>query len=210
LTANGDAAGGPAAADGPEPDREPDDGTVDEPCDEPGDEPGGEPGGEPGDETAPPEGLGEDPSRPHELRLDLPCAHSASRMGRQVLRRFAERRGLPEDELGTLEFVTSELLSNAVDHGGGEAAMDEADLAHDARMQLVFVLHEKAWQLSVSDQGGGDPQELRPFLASDELPDLEDERGRGFYLMARMVEELAVERSADGRGLVFVARNSWT
>lgn len=161
------------------------------------------------DAGAPPEGLGEDPARPQELRLDLPCAHSASRMGRQVLRRFAERRGLPHDELATLEFVTSELLSNAVDHGGGEAAMDEEDLAGDARMQLAFVLRDGAWELSVSDAGGGDPEDLRPFLASDELPDLEDERGRGFYLMARMVEELTVDRSADGRGLVFVARNRY-
>jgi anti-sigma regulatory factor (Ser/Thr protein kinase) len=87
--------------------------------------------------------------------------------------------------------------------------MDEADLAQDARMQLAFVLREGAWELSVSDQGGGDPADLVPFLASDELPDLDDERGRGFYLMARMVEGLVVERSADGRGLVFVARNRY-
>lgn len=140
-----------------------------------------------------------------ELRLDLPAAHSASRMARQVVGKFAIERGLDDDEVGTLELVTSELLSNAVDHGGGGCAMEEADIEGDVRMQLWLRVVSTSWTVSVSDQGGGDPKEMEPFLDKNELPDLEDERGRGFFLLVQMVDQITVARSADGKGLEFTA-----
>ena len=77
-----------------------------------------------------------------ELVLDLPAAHSAGRMGRQLVRQFAVREGMAETDIETLEFVTSELLSNAVDHGGGNSAMEEADLENDVPVapETVFRL----------------------------------------------------------------------
>lgn len=146
-----------------------------------------------------------DAEKPHELRLDLPAAHSAERMARGVLRQFAERENIPEDEIETLEFVAGEMLTNAVDHGGGERAMREEDLRSRVRMSLVFEVREDSWILRVGDQGGGDPAELRERLTSTEEPDLDDDRGRGFFLLAQMVDSLAVERSADGLGVEFVA-----
>ena len=47
--------------------------------------------------------------------------------------------------------------------------------------------------------------ELRPFLDPEGLPDLEDERGRGFFLLAQSVESLTVEQSPTGDGLTFRA-----
>ena len=41
------------------------------------------------------------------------------------------------------------------------------------------------------------------------LPDLEDERGRGFFLLMQMVDELRVDRTADGSGLLFIAVKSY-
>ena len=38
------------------------------------------------------------------------------------------------------------------------------------------------------------------------IPDLEDERGRGFFLLAQMVDELDVMISVDGLGLALEAR----
>lgn len=143
---------------------------------------------------------------PEELHLDLPAAHSAGRMARQVLGRFVREHGVSEEDAGNLEFVTSELLSNAVDHGGGGAAMEESDLTSDVRMQLHARVTDGQWEIRVADQGGGDPAELEPFLDTAGLPDLEDERGRGFFLLAQMVDELTVGVSPDGKGLEFVAR----
>jgi anti-sigma regulatory factor (Ser/Thr protein kinase) len=149
--------------------------------------------------------MDESSDRPHELSLDLPAAHSAERMARTVLRQFARREGVAKPEVETLEFVASELLSNAVDHGGGGRAMEESDLPHRVRMKLFVAVSASGWRMQVSDEGGGDPDEIAPLLSQRDMPDLEDERGRGFFLLAQMVDSLAVARSADGRGLVFTA-----
>lgn len=143
-----------------------------------------------------------------ELKLDLPAAHSAGRMARQLVGKFGLEHGVSEDDIGTLELVASELLSNAVDHGGGESAMEESDLKSDVRMHLSLLVSGGGWELRVADQGGGNPSELAPFLDDSELPDLEDERGRGFFLLMQMVDKLSVVRSPDGKGLEFIARKS--
>lgn len=141
--------------------------------------------------------------RPHALDLDLPAAHSAVRMARSVLRRFAKLEGAPAREIETMEFIASELLANAVDHGGGNRAMEEQE-ANGARMSLAVRVAPNGWEIHVGDQGGGDPRSVEHFLSTHE-PDLEDERGRGFFLMAQMVQELRVQRTRDERGLLFVA-----
>lgn len=145
------------------------------------------------------------PNRPHELRLDLPAAHSAERMARSVLREFARREGVAEREVQTIEFVASELLSNAVDHGGGGRAMEESEHGGRVRMSLHLVVRPDGWSLAVGDQGGGDPDRLRARIDEAREPDAEDERGRGLFLMAQMVERLEVRRSADGLGLELTA-----
>lgn len=143
--------------------------------------------------------------RPHELRLDLPAAHSAERMARAVLRQFSQREGVPAKEIETLEFVACELLSNAVDHGGGRRAMEESDVQSGARMTLFLVVRPDGWTLAVGDQGGGDPDEVAARLTDEDLPDLDEDRGRGFFLLKQMLDSLHVGRSQDGRGLEFTA-----
>ncbi len=142
---------------------------------------------------------------PHQLHLDLPAAHSASRMARQIVREFARGEGLGDDEVGTLELVTSELLSNAVDHGGGEAAMEAEDRERDVRMHLELEVRAAGWRLVVTDEGGGTPEEVERFLDPDAEPELEDPRGRGIFLVRQAVDRLTVARSEDGRGLRFEA-----
>ncbi len=144
---------------------------------------------------------------PQELRLDLPAAHSAARMARHLVRQFARTGGLPESELDQLTLVADELLTNAVDHGGGGAALEEAEHAEPTRMQMLLYVSHDAWEMRVADQGGGDPEVVRAMIAPpDGVPDLEDERGRGFFLMAQLVDSLEVRRSEDGLGLEMVAR----
>jgi serine/threonine-protein kinase RsbW len=138
-----------------------------------------------------------------ELALDLPATHASVHVARRVLRHFARLLGLVDAEVEILMLVASELLANAVDHGGGAGAMESG--AGTARMRLFLKLAGAGWTFRVSDEGGGDPADVRPLLAADAPPDLEDERGRGFFLVAQMVDRLDVEKSADGRGLTFVA-----
>lgn len=140
-----------------------------------------------------------------ELRLDLPAAHSAARMARQLVREFALRSGMETSEVDGLLLVADELLSNAVDHGGGGAALEESDLDARVTMQLVLVLREGGWVLDVADEGGGDPEEIDALLHPAGPPDLEDERGRGFFLISGLCQSLSVRRREDGKGLVITA-----
>ncbi len=142
------------------------------------------------------------------LHLEVPAAHSAGRMAREVVGQFGRREGLKGEELSTLEFVASELLSNAVDHGGGGAAMDEEDLDSDVRISIHLTIGPRDWELCVADQGGGTPEAVSHYLLRDGLPDLEDERGRGFFLLREMLKDLTVRTSPDGKGLEFVATRS--
>lgn len=144
---------------------------------------------------------------PQELRLDLPAAHSAARMARHLVRQFARAGGLPESELDQLTLVADELLTNAVDHGGGGAALEESEMSAPTRMHMLLFVSANSWEMRVADQGGGDPEVVRSMIApEDGLPDLEDERGRGFFLMAQMVDSLEVRRSDDGRGIELIAK----
>jgi anti-sigma regulatory factor (Ser/Thr protein kinase) len=143
---------------------------------------------------------------PHELRLDLPAAHSAGRLARAVMRHFLQHEGIRANEVDAIEFVASELLSNAVDHGGGHSAMEESDAPPNVRVQFVLRVQPQGWEMRVSDQGGGDPERVQALIEDPDLPGPDDERGRGFFLLKSMLEEIKVERSDDGQGLVFIAR----
>lgn len=152
---------------------------------------------------------------PGTLDLDLPATHAHGRMARRIARQFALTEKLPAPEVETLEFVVGELLDNAVDHGGGGAARELEDLPKDVRMHLVVRVLNPAqaeesgtlWSVRVEDQGGGEPGLVRAMIEPEGgIPDLEDERGRGFFLLAQMVDELDVTTSVDGLGLALEAR----
>jgi anti-sigma regulatory factor (Ser/Thr protein kinase) len=67
-------------------------------------------------------------------------------------------------------------------------------------------LPHNAWAVSVADQGGADPEVLQELIKpSDGFPNLDDERGRGFFLLGGMVDELTVAPSQDGLGLTLKA-----
>ncbi|MEO0652912.1 MAG: ATP-binding protein [Planctomycetota bacterium] len=139
--------------------------------------------------------------RPRELTLVVPATHAAARIVRKTVTDFARLDGLPSSEVDHMALVVSELLGNAVDHGGGGSAMEIEDLAQDVTMQLGLELAAEQWVVWVDDQGGGDPTELAGFLAPGAEIPLEDERGRGFFLMREMVDDLTIAGSADGLGI---------
>ena len=146
-----------------------------------------------------------------ELRLSVPAHHAAARMARARVRGCAEAAGMPVGELDRLEFVVGELLSNAVDHGGGEGAMDAEQWTSGARMHLWMKCGTEGWRLGVEDEGGGGPESLMPFLVeTDELPNLEDERGRGFFLLRSYLDTLEVQGAKGGTGVELIATVSFT
>lgn len=139
---------------------------------------------------------------PRRLALDLPAVHAAVRQARNAVRTFAKFDGMTADECEHLTLVVAELLSNAVDHGGGQGAVELADRTDDVRMLLDLELTAEHWIVTVRDEGEGDAAKLAPKLADDDEPDLLDDRGRGLFLMQQMVDELTVGPRKDRGGLV--------
>ncbi|MEY2747432.1 MAG: hypothetical protein RL112_2474 [Planctomycetota bacterium] len=150
------------------------------------------------------------PSRPDELRLVLPAAHSVEARLRVDVRAHAVAHEVPDEELPFLEFVLSELCSNAIDHGGGEGAREESESKDGVRITVSFRVQGGAWALSVSDMGGGDAELVRERLQDEEQPDVDGHRGRGLYLLAGMLDRFHVQQSRDGLGLEFTAVKRWT
>ncbi len=109
----------------------------------------------------------------HELALDQPAAHRGVRVARHVVRHFARLEGVKDAEVEKLVLIVSELLANAVDHGGAPA-MTELELEGDPRMRLTLVIGEHEWRLSVSDENGGDPARWIPAIRIAERPDRYD------------------------------------
>lgn len=141
-----------------------------------------------------------------ELFLELPAAHSAARAARGLVRQFAMARGVDGSDLDRLVLIADELMTNAVDHGGGQGTLDAKDLAVPVRMQLALTVQAQSWVLSVADQGGGDPELVDRLLHPEGEPDLEDERGRGLFLLAMECDTVEVRRSDDALGLCLIAR----
>ena len=122
---------------------------------------------------------------------------------------FARTAEIPDGEIDTLMLVASELMANAVDHGGGGGAMEAKDLPGDVRMELCMSFDGKTWTLSVEDHGGGDLAEAQRCLTREPgtaLAELEAERGRGLFLINDMADALTILQGA--RGLIFQATKS--
>ncbi|MEX1025665.1 MAG: ATP-binding protein [Planctomycetota bacterium] len=141
--------------------------------------------------------------------LELPASHASVRVARNLVARFARMSGVPEGDVDSMRLVASELLANAVDHvpGVGSGGARE-DAQASGRMGLALEIQADVWSLEVHDQGGGAADDIRALLGQ-ELPDFENERGRGFFLLEQMLDVLEVRTSPDGRGLTLAARKSF-
>jgi anti-sigma regulatory factor (Ser/Thr protein kinase) len=145
----------------------------------------------------------------HEFSVELPAAHAVERHARELLHDFAQSHGMAEEDLQEMEFIASELFSNAVDHGGGQRAMQLSQAPEQVRIMLHMTVRGGEWTLRLEDQGGGDPLRVQALIDDESLPGDESERGRGLFLIKSMLERLEVLRSRDGRGLAFVATKSF-
>jgi anti-sigma regulatory factor (Ser/Thr protein kinase) len=139
----------------------------------------------------------------------FPASHDQGVLCRRILEGHARDEGIPSGEDVVISLVTSELLTNAIDHGGGGGAHTFQELESDVRVRSKLTVSSAGWILEVSDRGGGDPEELRPIIERDEMPDIEDERGRGFFLLRESVDSLTVESNPEGDGLTFKAERRY-
>ncbi len=126
------------------------------------------------------------------------------RLARQHVRQQAGLLGAAESLCDAAALVIDELANNAVEHGAGyrqAGAMLSVDVAWSAgRLSVEFIDPEMPEQAV---------RELAAALqaAADGMPSLENERGRGLFLISIYMEEVRVE-VAPGGGLRLLGKLS--
>ncbi len=112
-------------------------------------------------------------------RLALPSTPEAGRVARGALRELFSASPVSDDLRETVLLLANELVTNAVEHAGGEAVLDA-------------VVRPDAIRLEVSDASPTIPQ------APDAVDELQ-ERGRGLFLIAALASRWGADRREAGK-----------
>ena len=120
------------------------------------------------------------------LSLDLTTEHRAPSMARRAVAEVLRELDVPQDLEADILLVTSELVTNAVEHGGPPA-----------RLRLGYA--DKEITLRVSDGGSGRPAVHRPGPLA--------ERNRGLWLVDALAKDWRCDDLGDGK--VLTARFHW-
>jgi anti-sigma regulatory factor (Ser/Thr protein kinase) len=99
---------------------------------------------------------------------------------RRTVAQWARSCGLSEEQAEALSLAASELATNSLDHGGGEG-------------RVAMWTEPGAAVVEFSDAG-----RLQDPLAGRLIPPLEQERGRGLYLVNQLCDLVQVRTSAEG------------
>ncbi|HIF42006.1 MAG TPA: ATP-binding protein [Planctomycetes bacterium] len=139
------------------------------------------------------------------LRLEFVAAHAVGRLARAELREFGSQQGMTDRALETLEFVAGELIDNAIDHGGGEGAREVSDAQEGVHVDTHLHVAPDRWVLTVADSEGELDPELKSRVGEGESSALDPlgERGRGLFLLMKMVDDMDVCTREGGRGVMF-------
>ncbi|MCA8977814.1 MAG: ATP-binding protein [Planctomycetes bacterium] len=137
------------------------------------------------------------------VELSFSADQDALRRARGEAREHAARLGAPQRVCDTVALVVDELVNNAIEHG---AAYRRADLPLTVRIAVTpGGIAVEFYDREMPDEA---VRELHDALsqAGQGAPALENERGRGLFLLSVYLDMLQVERDAGGgmclRGLV--------
>ena len=116
--------------------------------------------------------------------LELSASAGTARPARAVVRDLCMSASLGEDVSEAAVLLTTELVMNALQHGGGRALVDAA-------------LVDGALRVTVADD---DPTEPTPKASPESL---DSERGRGLVLVAAMASRWGTRPLGDGKSVWF-------
>jgi anti-sigma regulatory factor (Ser/Thr protein kinase) len=123
--------------------------------------------------------------QPSKLRLALPCNDRAPGLARRQLASFARSAELEARDYEALRLLVSELVTNAVRHGGARSRQ---------KIGLSVRWSDATIRIEVSDQGGGfEPPKSPPVPSAN--------GGFGLLIVDRLCSRWGIER--DGRSLVW-------
>ena len=115
-------------------------------------------------------------------RIDLPAAPTSGALARSVLRELCASADLSQDTCDTALLLATELVTNAIEHGGAPAVLDAS-------------IQDQAVRVAVDDTSSFAPE---PRVASEF-----DERGRGLFLVAALASRWGTVPRAGGKTVWF-------
>ncbi len=94
-----------------------------------------------------------------------------------------------DDESEEIQLVATEILNNSIEHGSA-GPEDEID--------VTMVVSAAEFRFEVVDPGRGGAGFAEKALAqADQMPDIEEPRGRGLFLIKRFMDHLDISWDAD-------------
>ncbi len=140
-----------------------------------------------------------EPSAPPPFRLSVQGTHEAVPNARRALSRWLEGAGAGGKTLDEVGLVLTEICNNAIDHGSCGA---------DRPMQVAAEISGGSLLLAVLEGNGVAAEPLRKaFEGAQHPPDVQDERGRGLFLVRAYVDDLRVDTTASGRLRIAIRKN---
>jgi anti-sigma regulatory factor (Ser/Thr protein kinase) len=90
----------------------------------------------------------------------------------------------PEDETESIALVTTEILNNSIEHGAK---------GPDDEIGMTMTVTSDRFRCEVVDPGkGGDAFARAAIARAARMPDLEEPRGRGLFLIKSYMDEMTV------------------
>ncbi len=123
----------------------------------------------------------------HQRILVIPSVHEQLDHVLEFVEAFTSDNGLSDDLSDTLMLLSTEAVTNAMEHGNGYDPTKH--------VTLVLRLNEEAVEMCVEDEGGGFHPEATPNPLAEE--NLLMDGGRGIFLMEELSDEVHYEN--DGR-----------
>jgi anti-sigma regulatory factor (Ser/Thr protein kinase) len=89
-----------------------------------------------------------------------------------------------EDETEAIALVATEMLNNAIEHGASNS---------DEEIDVIMQVRAEVFRIEVVDPGRGGPGFARTAVEqASQIPDLEEPRGRGLFLIKNYMDELDI------------------
>ena len=126
------------------------------------------------------------------IDLDTPFGIKAVRSARKAVYSLASEWGFSEQALREIELSFSEALQNAMEHGARASGS----------VSTFSIVSEQGIRIVIEDPGAGsgDCESLKAIFekAENQIPDLEEDRGRGLYLIRNLMDSSSIECMEGG------------
>lgn len=122
---------------------------------------------------------------PHHLRLEIAGTFEAVVAARRAIHEWMKRAAATDQALNEMALVITEICNNAVEHGS--ATPDEP-------MKLTAEITDGILKMEIIEKSGEAVDPIgQALLESFGPPSLEEERGRGLFLIRVYVDEFQID-----------------